>query len=396
MKDILTILRKETLDTLRDKRSLMIMIIMPMVVFPLIFTVVAMVTKNTTENEMSRSLKIGFTSESEDLGLVQVLDNPDLLKLEVVQINDSSKFRGLIPDSLDGGIFLGSSFASNVKGKGTGDIVMFYDQTDRGVKTRLKSVLQIFQEEKKANRLVELSLTQSNIEPVNIDEVGVASREEVLGKLAGGFLPYIIIIFSFLGCMYTSIDMFAGEKERGSFETILTVPIERWKILVGKMGVIVLMGMITTSLGFLGLYVGLGLTDALPPEITQVVNDILSPGFILSLMGMMLLLTIFFAGLMTPISLYAKNFKEAQSIIAPLQVVAIIPGMIGAFPGIELSTGTALIPVLNIVLSTKEIIAGTIEPFHMVLVIASLLLLATLSVFLSFRQFGREQNVLRT
>lgn len=394
--DILTILRKETLDTLRDRRSLMVMIIMPMVVFPLIFTVVAMVTKSTSENEMTRSLKIGFVAESDDLGLKQLLDEPNVLKLELVEMEDSSSFRSLIPDSLDGGVYLGANFSDRVNGRNTGEIIMFFDQTEQGVKSRLKTVLQMFQQQRDSQRLSELSLTQANIEPVHIEEVGVASREEVMGKLAGGFLPYIIIVFSFLGCMYTSIDMFAGEKERGSFETILTVPIDRWKILVGKMGVIVLMGMLTTSLGFLGLYIGLGLSDALPEQIIQVVNDILSPGFILSLMGMMLLLTIFFAGLMTPISLYARNFKEAQSTIAPLQVVAIIPALIGAFPGVELSNVTALIPVLNIVLSTKEIIAGTIDPFQMVLVIASLLLLAVISVYISFRRFGNEQNVLRS
>lgn len=396
MKDILTILRKETRDTLRDKRSLTVMIIMPLLIFPLILLVVAMVTKTTAENEMTKTIKIGYHAEGSDLGLRSMLDDAEVLKFELVEITDSATFRSLIPDSLDAGLYLSSSFADQVEGRETGEITFFYDQTEQTVKSRLKGVLNAFKEQRKASRMAELDLDQAAIEPVHISEIGVASTKEVLGKFAGGFLPYFIIIFSFLGCMYTSIDMFAGEKERGSFETILTVPVERWKILVGKMGLIVMMGMVTTSLGFLGLYLGMQVSDALPPQITEVVNSILSPGFILTLMGMMLLLTIFFAGVMTPISLYAKNFKEAQSIITPLQIIAIIPAMIGAFPGIELTWVTAWIPVLNIVLSTKEIIAGTIDPGQMAVVVVSLLLLALISVFISFKRFGNEQNVLRT
>jgi len=395
MKDILTILRKETKDTLRDKRSLTVMVIMPLLVFPLILLVVAMVTKTTAENEMTKSLKIGFHAQGDDLGLRKMMDDPTLLKFELIDIADSSEFRSLIPDSLDGGIYLGDQFSNKVEGQGTGKIAFFYDQTEQTVKSRLKGVLDIFSEGQRSSRMAKLGLTQEDIEPVSIEEIGVASTKEVLGKLAGGFLPYFIIIFSFLGCMYTSIDMFAGEKERGSFETILTVPVERWKILVGKMGVIVLMGMVTTTLGFLGLYLGMQISDALPEQVTEVVNSILSPGFVLTLMGMMLLLTIFFAGFMTPVSLYAKNFKEAQSIITPMQIIAVIPAMIGAFPGIELSWITAWIPVLNIVLSTKEIIAGTIDPGQMTVVVISLLVLALISVYISFRRFGKEQNILR-
>ncbi|MEK0338370.1 MAG: hypothetical protein QQN41_13150, partial [Nitrosopumilus sp.] len=75
---------------------------------------------------------------------------------------------------------------------------------------------------------------------------------------------------------------------------------------------------------------------------------------------------IFFAALVLSISIYAKSFKEAQSIITPMNMIIFIPVMIGLLPGIELNAKTALVPILNVSLASKDLLAGTINPFHLV------------------------------
>ena len=122
-------------------------------------------------------------------------------------------------------------------------------------------------------------------------------------------------------------------------------------------------------------------------------KEILSVPFILTLFLLLFPLTIFFAGVMIPIAVYAKTFKEAQSIITPLNIVMVLPAMVGFFPGIELNTLTACIPVVNVVLSTKELIAGTLEWGYLLLSFGVMLCLATFSVFVSYRQYGKESNV---
>jgi sodium transport system permease protein len=97
---------------------------------------------------------------------------------------------------------------------------------------------------------------------------------------------------------------------------------------------------------------------------------------------------------MVPITIYAKSFKEAQSIITPLNLIVLLPAMVGLFPGIELNTMTAMIPVLNIVLTTKELIAGTIDYGLLALSFSVMVLLASAAVAVSFRQFGKESNIL--
>jgi sodium transport system permease protein len=111
-------------------------------------------------------------------------------------------------------------------------------------------------------------------------------------------------------------------------------------------------------------------------------------------LALLLPLVVFFAGVMIPIAIYAKSFKEAQSIITPLNIIMVLPAMIGFFPGIELDLGTAFIPVINVVLATKELIAGTLSIGYFLSVFSVMLLIAGLAVMLSYRQFGKEQNIL--
>jgi sodium transport system permease protein len=125
----------------------------------------------------------------------------------------------------------------------------------------------------------------------------------------------------------------------------------------------------------------------------DIVQSILTPGFVLMLFFLLFPLTVFFAGVMVPIAVYAKSFKEAQSIITPLNIAMVLPAMVGLFPGIELNIVTACIPVVNIVLSTKELIAGTLEPSLLFLSFGIMVALAMVAVFISYKRFDKETNV---
>jgi sodium transport system permease protein len=202
-------------------------------------------------------------------------------------------------------------------------------------------------------RLKELGVDAEKLHPLVPVFQNCASDKKMIGQLAGGILPYIFIAFGFIGCMYPAIDLFTGEKERGTIETLLTTPVSRWQILVGKMMVIVTSGMLAASCALIGLFVSIEFLDLVQnKEILNIVHGILTPTFILAMFSLLFPLVIFFAGAMIPIAIYAKSFKEAQSIITPLNFVMVLPAMIGFFPGIELNAMTAAIPVVNIVLAT--------------------------------------------
>ncbi len=274
------------------------------------------------------------------------------------------------------------------------EISVFYDGTDLGSLDRAKGYLTAIDEILKQKRYKKLNINENAITPLTFNYSNVASDTEMVGKLAGGVLPYIFIVFGFIGCMYPAIDLFTGEKERGTIETLLTTPVPRWKILFGKMGVVVLSGLLASTFSLIGLYLSIEVFQLVEDQtILDIMHSILSLKFVLILFSLLIPMTIFFAGIMIPIAIYAKTFKEAQSIITPLNIVMVLPAMIGFFPGIELNAITASIPVVNVVLATKELIAGTLSIGYLALSFIVMTALAVFAVFISYRRFDKETNV---
>ena len=217
----------------------------------------------------------------------------------------------------------------------------------------------------------------------------------MIGEFGGAILPYLFIAFGFIGCMYPAIDLFTGEKERGTIETLLTAPVQRWKILIGKMLVVILSGLTASSFALIGLWISIEFLDIVKdPSILAIIHDILSPFFLMGMFGLLIPLTVFFAGVMVPIAIYAKSFKEAQSIITPLNIVMVLPAMVGFFPGIGLDFVTACVPVVNVVLASKELIAGTLDWGYYLVSFCVMVIIASIAVLISFRQFGKEGNII--
>jgi sodium transport system permease protein len=275
-------------------------------------------------------------------------------------------------------------------------VAFYFESTEEQVEERIVGLIRQYEDEIVNERLSKLEINKSVIDPVIIKRNDVSTTQEKIGKIAGGLIPYVFIIFCFIGAMYPAIDLFTGEKERQTIETILTTPVHRMEILTGKMLVIILAGIFSALLAIVGLFFGLNSAEALPSQLTEVVTDMLSANTILLLLSMLIPLTIFFAGILIPITVYAKSFKEAQSIITPLNIIIILPAIIGMLPGIELNIKTAVIPVINIALATKEIVAGTIDFSLLAIVYASLIVFAVAAISFSVRYFSKETNILRS
>ncbi|MFO7873176.1 MAG: ABC transporter permease [Bacteroidales bacterium] len=394
MNHLLTIVQKETLDTLRDRRTLIVMILVPVLVFPLLFIGINRLQTSVMEREQERTVRIGWVSEGPNERLAAFLDAQE--SMELIPVDDSGELEQLIRnDSILYGLVVPEGFETSLNAIESGTLSLFYSGAQIHGKERIDRVLKNFERMVMEQRLEEQGLTQEFIRPFQTQEVNIATDQEMIGKLAGGFLPYLFIIFCFTGAMYPAIDLFTGEKERRTLETLLTTPVSRLQILMGKMTVVTLTGIISAVLAILGLFIGFQITTGLPEFIMPVVMGILTVNFVLLLLLMLVPLTIFFAGVMVPVTIYAKTFKEAQSMLTPMTFLVIIPAALGMLPFIEYNALTALIPVVNISLATKEIIAGTIHLPHYLITVVSLIGLAALSVVFCARWFGKEHNILR-
>lgn len=394
---IFRIFRKELLDTLRDRRTLMTMLVIPILVFPITLNVFLAVSESFEESANSKTMKIGIVGDHNKNYTRQLEQIPAAVgPKKIIVFKDSLTLRKAIEaDRIQLGLIIPTNESTLRAKQQTIALNWLLDASEVGRSERANLYGSSLQANAEKERLRKLGLRAEQIKPLSIQTINCASDKKMVGQLAGGILPYIFIAFGFIGCMYPAIDLFTGEKERGTLETLLTVPIGRWKILIGKMLVVVSSGMLAASCSLLGLFISIEFLDlAQNKELLEVIHGILTPYFIGSMLALLLPLVIFFAGVMIPIAIYAKSFKEAQSIITPLNIVMVLPAMVGFFPGIELNLNTTLIPVVNVVLATKELIAGTLSLSYFLSVFGIMCLLALLSVLISYKQFGKESNIL--
>jgi sodium transport system permease protein len=395
---ILTIFKKEIKDVLRDRRTIIAMIVIPILVFPLIMGLVTQISSSFKEDQKEETLTIAIASEDPSNDFVLALDAiPDSLgPKKLVFMDDTVGVRSLIEeDSIQIAFSIPPNYNNQLKSEKAVPVQILMKESNLGHKSRVKNYLEIIKDEALIARLSKLNISKESLNPIDEIFINLSSTKEMIGKIAGGFLPYLFIIFGFIGCLYPAIDLFTGEKERKTLETLLTTPVPRWKILVGKMMVVVVSGIAAASFALLGLFLALNVFELVPnAQIMGVVNSILSIPFILSLYILLIPLTVFFAGVMIPVTIYAKSFKEAQSILTPVNFVIILPALVGFIPGIELDMTTAFIPIVNIVLATKELVAGTLSIGLMSLVFGVMFTFAALSVLLSYKRFEKESNVI--
>lgn len=391
-----TIFRKELKDTLRDRRTVIMMIIIPTLIFPVIMNVFVGISSAFQKDAEEKTIIIGMVSPEMNRIQLALSQVPDKLgKKQFVSVKDTLQLQKLIQeDSLQLGIVLPASTDEMLGQKKTVPVGVVYNATEVGMKERAETYLEFIRENFRKERYAELKIDEESVTPLVPVYSNVASGKEMVGKLAGGILPYIVILFSFLGCMYPAIDLFTGEKERGTIETLLTTPVPRWKLLTGKMMVVVLSGLLAGTFSLLGLFLSIEVLNVIKDkEFLRIIHEILTPGFFIMLYLLLIPLVTFFAGIMIPIAVRAKTFKEAQSVISPLNILIVIPAMVGFFPGIELNIVTAMIPVVNIVLATKELMAGTLEWHLITIAFLVMTALAAVMVALSSKRYGSETNI---
>lgn len=394
MKNIITIASKEFLDTLRDRRTIIMMIIVPVLLFPVLFTLANRLQSSVIAKEQQRDLKLGLIDLDQGNALAPFLY--EFPELDIRLSDNEDMLTELIrKDSLQIGIIIEKEFTDQLQTLQSGKVRVLFSGTKITVKDRIDKIMDQFVDQQLVARIEAQGLEPSFIKPVDVITQNVASTQEMIGKMAGGFLPYLFVIFCFMGGMYPAIDLFTGEKERKTLETVLTTPVSRLEILVGKMIVIVAAGIISAALAIAGLVVAVQAIPDMPQMFSEVVGDMINAGFLLLTLLMLFPLTVFFAGIMIPITIYAKSYKEAQSMLTPFTFLIIFPAMVGLLPGIEYTAITAIIPIVNISLATKEILAGTIHIPFLILTVGSLFTYAALAVGFCVKWFGNESNILR-
>lgn len=401
MKNILTIFRKELRDILRDRRTLTVMLVIPLLVYPAIFVGISKYVSSQTEKAASETLRIGVIANGNAEHFTRFLSA--MPNTQLVTVTDTAAAQQMIlNDSLDAAYFFPAGYDSSLARLEATTFQYFYTSTNNEFEVAIiEGINHAYTESLTAEILRKQHISESILEPAMPVARNLATQREQIGSLVGGFLPYFFIIFCMIGCMYPAIDLAAGEKERGSLETLLVSSASRFEIYMGKLLTVTLSGFISAMASIAGIIIaaqmigaGTAEDDAMS-QILEVLNGIMEPGSIIMLLGILLPLNIFFAAITLMLSIYARSFKEAQSMITPLMIFIVFPSIFGMLPGVRLDYTMALVPILNVSLGTKEIISGTVETGPLVVTYLALFAYAGIALLASLRFFNDEKNILR-
>ncbi len=401
MRNVLVIYLKELREVLRDRRTLLFMFLMPTIIVPVLMNLVIGFTVHMEKKARTETLGYAIFGGEYLPKLREAFENEQ--GFETVSISSPNDIESAIAsEKIKFAIVIPESAGRQLEDSNQVTIRLYYNDATVASRANIRAakVIRAFGERLRAERLTKLGLesprSQDNLlNPIALEEHGTANMREILGERLGGMLPYFFIIFSFMGAMYTAIDIGAGEKERGTLETLLLAPVPRWQIVLGKFLVLFTTGVTAallclTSVGLLLATKGKEITGTMQ----EVLQSISLTDFVL--VGAMLVPTAaIFASLLLCISIYARSYREAGVYCGPLNMIVIIPAVIAMLPGIELNWMTAMVPVMNISLAIKELLKGTMDYLILAAILGSTFFVAGALLVFTTWWFGREAVLFR-
>lgn len=402
---ILTVYLKELKDSLRDRRTLISMIVIPTLVMPgLMFGVGFIMTKvmKKAREEATSFVILGGTDSP---GLVAALRAEPKFRI----VESKAEFRQLVSDKkVRLAVEIPQGFEAALNSGETRTITLYHYEGELKSGMGVSAVERFFRDFRErivTERLTQRGLPASLVKPFEMKRQNVAPPEKVGGNIIGGIIPYMIIILCFTGAMYPAIDLTAGEKERGTMETLLCSPLRRVNIVLGKFLMVMTASVATMTLSLvsmgLSVVIGGSLLQRGASEVGAAkgasagVIPLIDPLGVLGVFAMILPVAILFAAVLLAVALFAKSYKEAQSYVSPLIIVIIMPAVLGMLPGIELTAKTALVPILNLSLVCKEMLSGVWQWHYIALIFGSTAVYAAVALALCVKMFNREDVIFR-
>jgi sodium transport system permease protein len=397
--NILTVYRKELRDSLRDRRTLISMIVIPMLMIPGIMIAVAGITMKMVNKAREEIPTVMVLGGDDSPALRAALAKNPKLRLALF----AADWKRQISDKqLRAAVEIPAGFEAALDRGAPAEIEIYnYEGELRSdlAAGELRNFLNGYREKTVTDRLVARGLPATLVKPFETKTQNVAPPEKVTGNRFGGMIPYLFILLCFTGAMYPAMDLTAGEKERGTMETILCSPVARTDLVLGKF-LMVLTASLTTavvSIVTTGItFVIIGLMAGASAAAQSGAMPTLDPAGLLLVLALVLPVAVLFCSVLLAVSLFAKSIKEASSYATPLIILIIVPAMMGMMPGVELNARLALVPVLNIALVSKELVSGVFHWNYLALIFGSTCVYAGAALAVCVRMFNREDVLFRT
>jgi sodium transport system permease protein len=394
--------RKEFTEWVRDRRTLISTVLVPLLLSPLImvgFSFLAVSLVGKAQNEKPRILILGGQDSPDVLAVLRKSED-----FEFAPYNSGWK-QQISEKEIRAAVEIPQGFQAALQnGEDATVKIYFYEgelKSSFGA-GHIEKSLKDYRDQIVKDRLSARNIASSVLTPFEIKQENVAPPEKVSGATVGGFIGYIVVLLCMTGAMYPAIDLTAGEKERGTMETILSSPIARIDLVLGKFSLILSAALATAALSVLSMGTSFGLMGRFGDSARAGHSETsgmllkLGPKAVAFIFVMALPLAVLFSAVLMTIALFAKSHKEAQSYLTPMTFLVVIPAVASLLPGVELTPKLALVPILNTSLVCKEIIAGTYHWNSIAIIFISTCVYAVVALFLAVKTFQRESVLFRS
>lgn len=388
---IATIFSKEIKEVLRDKRMLYLIILLPFFLYPVLFTLIGGVGASQQEKLMQQEIAVWVSPNATDTPLPALLAQDPSLKVEMKTFSETD----LEGQKRTIGIQLPDDYQERIANGKSAEIILYADQSQDVLNMReriLRTQLTSMGDQLLNERLASKELSPEFANPLTIDSVDL-SPEESGDRMMVAFLPMMILLFIFIGCIYIAIDITAGEKERRTLQTLFTTTASTKEIVAGKFLAVAAVGIVSATMNILSLVVAMNIQAYLLEEEAAGMAMNLAPAAWAWLVILVLLTTLFLGALSLAVVLLANSYKEAQSYVSPLMMVVLIPAMMAIMPGVELNMQTALIPVFNVALAIVAILKGSFDTSMLAVVAVASFVYGILALYLASLSFGNENII---
>lgn len=400
-KKSLIVFRKEFSELLRDRRTLFTTIILPVILYPLLFIGFSAIMSRQAGVIEKRGATIAYTDSLNQRDARSIAMRDSLLakikSLDYVTLIPCPKtVQQLYEDKeIQAVITISDSLTSS--GLNTYRIDVQHDgSNERGqmIFSKIKTAVKDLEKEVVKQRLVDDRIDPEILSLVDVNPRDTSSSQKKMGMYLGMFLPYLMILMLVGGASTVAADLVAGEKERRTLETLLVSSASRQEIVLGKYLTIITMSMINVVINLISLSFSVRYLVAQTGLETSGVKMPVS-AFLILLVAMLPLATLFSAILLS-ISTFSRNMKEARTYEQPIMMVSMLLGMVSFIPSIEFSNLLAMIPVINIALLFKAVMINEYTLAQLLITIFSTVLLDVVAIWITVKLFATESVLFRT
>ena len=411
-----TLVKKEMLDVLRDKKTVFIMLVIPIILYPLIFIGALQLVAFVSSSMEKNNYKIVVAAEDEGRFLHRLeefrLDGSKIAENGVQASDDAAvateeeEEQSYEITIIDAGSITDYETALNdeeidayVSGK-LQDGKMQYDvyylssaNNSSYAAGVIIDVLDALREDLSKQMIAEEGMdVQAVLEPIAYARQDIASSEQSIGSIMGSILPFMLVISLLMGTMYPAIDTTAGERERGTLETILTLPVTNRQLIVSKFITVAVIGIVSALLNILSM----GAIACYMYKMMDMQTDMGSfdlTKFIPAILVCMLAVfafSLFISAVAMCVTSFAKSYKEANNYITPLMLVVMFVGYVGFIPNIELTQSMAMVPVANICLLVKNMLLFKVDYAVIAIVLLSNVAYAVIAILFLSKIYDSE------